>query len=79
MAGRAARLTVPSAVIASLPTFLVSGTCLASTTIFKLILIKWLLLLFLSLLVFRKEHSRKSSIFLCITQINRQFFGKEGD
>ena len=37
IAGRAARFTVPSAVIASLPTFLVSGTCLASTTIFKLI------------------------------------------
>ena len=37
MAGKAARLTVPSAVIASLPTFLVSGTCFASTTIFKAI------------------------------------------
>ena len=38
MAGNAARLMVPSAFIASLPTFLVSGTCFASTTIFKLIL-----------------------------------------
>ena len=37
MAGSAARFTVPSAVMASFPTFLVSGTCLASTTIFKLI------------------------------------------
>ena len=39
MAGRAARFTVPSAVMASLPTFRVSGTCLASTTIFKAIII----------------------------------------
>ena len=37
IAGNAARLMVPSAFIASLPTFRVSGTCLASTTIFKLI------------------------------------------
>ena len=35
IAGSAARFTVPSAVIASFPTVLMSGTCLASTMIFK--------------------------------------------
>ena len=35
IAGRAARFTVPSGVMASLPTFRVSGTCFASTTIFR--------------------------------------------
>ena len=38
MAGRAARLMVPSAFMASLPTLRVSGTCFANTTIFKLML-----------------------------------------
>ena len=37
MAGSAARLIVPSAFMASFPTLRVSGTCFASTTIFKLI------------------------------------------
>ncbi len=37
MAGSAARLTVPCGVMASFPTLRVSGTCLASTTMFKLI------------------------------------------
>ena len=41
----AARLTVPSGVMASLPTFRVSGTCLASTTIFKLMFIRDVLIL----------------------------------
>ena len=35
MAGKAARFTVPSAFMASLPTLRVSGTCLARTTIFN--------------------------------------------
>ena len=37
IAGSAARLIVPSAFMASFPTLRVSGTCFASTTIFKLI------------------------------------------
>ena len=37
IAGKAALFTVPSAVMASFPTFRVSGTCFASTTIFKAI------------------------------------------
>ena len=39
IAASAARLTVPSAFIASLPTLRVSGTCLASTTIFNVFFI----------------------------------------
>ena len=39
MAGRAARLMVPSAFMASLPTQRVSGTCFANTTIFKLMIL----------------------------------------
>ena len=35
IAGSAARLTVPSGVMASLPTLRVSGTCFARTTIFN--------------------------------------------
>ena len=37
-AGKAARLIVPCGVMASGPTFRVSGTCLASTTILRLII-----------------------------------------
>ena len=38
MAGRAARLMVPSSFMASLPTLCVSGTCFANTTILKSLL-----------------------------------------
>ena len=40
MAGNAERFTVPSGVMASGPTFRVSGTCLASTMIFKPIVLR---------------------------------------